>query len=129
MKKKCTCSKEQEIKRAREEVSVLIIKILISTLSVKEALMQFPKDIQDKSLECAWHAIIHYEADEEIRAKDNDYALEQDDYLEMIANILKEGEELPGNIIQNYDEYYEEVYLPKSASWLNTLKNLFRFTT
>ena len=121
-------SSEKEIKKARENVSVLIIKILTCTMCAREALMHFPKDIQDKSLECAWHAIIHYEADEEIRAKDNDYAQEQDDYLEMIANILKNGEELPNNIIQSYSEYYEEAYLPKSTSWLNTLKSLFRFT-
>ena len=118
---------EQEVKEARKTVSALIIKILTSTLSVREALIQFPRDIQDKSLECAWHAIMHYEADEEMRVKDNEYALEQDDYLEMIANILLEGQELPYNIIQNYDEYYEETILPKGSSWKSTIKSLLRF--
>jgi hypothetical protein len=117
---------EQKIKTARTKVSAIIIKILTSTLSVREALKNFPKDVQDRSLECAWHAIIHYEADEDIRARDIEYAEAQDDYLEMIANILKEGGELPDNIIESYYEYYEGANLPKSSSWWNTLKSLFR---
>jgi hypothetical protein len=106
---------DKETQIARAKVAALIIKILTSTLSVQEALTAFPKDTDDKSLECAWHAIIHYEADEDMRSKDCEYAIEQDEYLEMIAQILKEGNELPGNIIASYNEYYKETYLPKKA--------------
>lgn len=119
---------DKETQIARAKVAALIIKILTSTLSVQEALTAFPKDTDDKSLECAWHAIIHYEADEDMRSKDCEYAIEQDEYLEMIAQILKEGNELPGNIIASYNEYYKETYLPKKSSFLNTLKSLFRYT-
>ena len=53
------------------------------------------------------HALIHYEADEDLRNRDRLYKEEQDDYIEFLSYILDKGEDLPKNIIENYKKYYD----------------------
>ena len=83
-------------------------------------MLKYPKDTQDESLIAAYHALIHYEADEDIRARNKLYRDEQDDYIEFLANTLEMGENLPQNIIDNYKHYYG--YAP-----ILHKKNLFGF--
>ncbi len=90
----------------RKLVADLIRQVLISRMCVREAVVQFPRDTEDKSIHAAYHALIHYEADEDLRARDELYREEQDDYLEFISYILERGEDLPENIIKNYEKYY-----------------------
>ena len=90
----------------RAIVAALIRQVLISRLCVREAILQFPRDTEDKSIQAAYHALVHHEADEELRARDELYKEEQDDYLEFISQVLERGEDLPDNIIQSYEKYY-----------------------
>ena len=69
----------------RRFVAALIRQVLISRLCVREAILNFPKDTEDKSIQAAFHALVHYEADEDLRARDELYREEQDDYLEFIS--------------------------------------------
>lgn len=114
--------------QARKSVSELIFKVLSRNMSVKDALKQFPSDSDDPSVHCMWHALIHYEADEDYRAQDRDYAEEQDDYLEMIGYILREGEPIPQNIIMEYQNKYDIALVPRSKGIINWCKNLLRST-
>lgn len=113
--------------KARQKVSELIFKVLIKELCVREAIKSFPPDVTDLSVQCAWHALIHYDTDQEYRIN-REYAQEQDDYLEMIAFILKEGKELPQNIIESYNKYYEMAMIPNSRTISGWFKRLLRFT-
>ena len=90
----------------RVYVAGLIRQVLISRLCVREAILNFPRDTEDKSIQSAFHALVHYEADEDLRARDSLYREEQDDYLEFISYVLERGEDLPENIIENYEKYY-----------------------
>lgn len=113
----------------RKQVSVLIFKVLTQQICVREALERFPKDIKDDSIDCAWHALIHFEADEDIRRRDPEYAQEQDEYLEMMAFLFQEGHELPENIIESYTGFYDGAETPKTYdTFWKKLKNLFKFT-
>ena len=85
----------------------LIRQVLISRLCVREAILNFPKDTEDKSIQAAFHALVHYEADEDLRNRDRLYKEEQDDYIEFLSYILERGENLPENIIANYKKYYD----------------------
>lgn len=87
-------------------VGNLLRAVRIGNLSVREAMLKYPKDTTDDSLIAAYHALIHYEADEDIRARDELYKEEQDDYLEFISDTLIKGEDLPQNIIDNYKNFY-----------------------
>ena len=87
-------------------VAGLIRQVLISRICVREAVLNFPRDTDDKSIHAAYHALVHYEADEDLRARNALYKEEQDDYLEFISHVLESGEDLPENIIQNYEKYY-----------------------
>ena len=91
----------------RKYIAKVLRSVLVGKISVRQALVLYPKDTSDESLLAAYHALIHYEADEELRAKDVLYREEQDDYIEFLASILDKGENLPENIIQNYKIYHE----------------------
>ncbi len=117
-----------EIEKARKIVSELIFKVLTQVISVQKALSSFPLDTKDPSIDCAWHALVHFEADEDLRATDIVFSQEQDDYLEMIAFSLQKGEALPLNIIKEYNEFYDRASTPKTQNFINKLKNIFRFT-
>lgn len=91
----------------RAAVARLLKMVRIGSMSVREALLAYPKDTEDESLIAAYHALIHYEADEDLRNRDPLYKEEQDDYIEFLSYILERGEDLPENIIINYKKYYD----------------------
>jgi hypothetical protein len=112
----------------RQKVSELIIAVLTEQIPVRQALLDFPKDPLDKSIQCAWHALIHYEADEDMRAKDLEFKEEQDDFLYFLSTILKNGENLPVNILKDYKNFHGGAPIPtdEKSFWAKVLK-LFRF--
>lgn len=118
---------EKDYKEDRQKVARLIFLVLTEHVYVRDALLQFPKDVNDSSIKAAYHALIHFEADENLRREDLDYKDEQDDYLEFIAQILQEGKSLPQNIIKSYDKYYKDIELPNSKSIKGFLKGLCKF--
>ncbi|MEI8377374.1 MAG: hypothetical protein WCF95_02440 [bacterium] len=112
----------------RQKVSELIISVLTEQTTVRQALLSFPRDTFDKSIECAWHALIHYEADEDIRGKDAEFREEQDNFLYFLSNLLKEGKDLPVNILQDYKKFHGGTPIPANEKnfWAKLLK-FFRF--
>ncbi len=94
-------------KNDRYEAAKLLRAVRIGELSVQQAMMRYPKDTEDESLIAAYHALIHYEADEDLRNRDLLYKEEQDDYIEFLSYTLEKGEDLPQNVIINYKRYYE----------------------
>lgn len=118
--------KNLSVIEARKQVSELIFKVLTSNICVREAIKRFPPDISDQSVQCAWHALVHYESDQEYRM-DQEYTSEQNDYLEMIAFILRDGNAIPANIIHSYQDYYEMALIPNSNTVSGWFRSLFRF--
>lgn len=118
---------KKEYKEERKNVSRLIYIVLAETLSVREAILKFPKDINDSTIKTAYHALIHREADEDYRKQDLDYKEEQDDYLEFIAQTLQSGGALPQNIIKSYNKYYKNIDTPHSDSMKGLIKSLCKF--
>lgn len=90
----------------RKFVGRLVFSVLTERRCVREALKLFP-DSRDMNIECAYHALVHYEADEDLRYQDIEYREEQNDYLEFIAQTLSDGKELPRNIIADYEDFYK----------------------
>lgn len=111
----------------REYVARLIVSVITERISVRDAILHYPKDTTDKNLMAAYHALIHYEADEDLRNSDLAFKEEQDEYLNMIAELLASGKDLPKNIIKSYENYYPEIQLPKSQNIKNIIKSLCRF--
>lgn len=111
----------------RKYVSRLIYMVLTGDLHVKDALLKFPKDINDRSITAAYHALVHYEADEDIKKYDADYRDEQVEYLEFVAEVLQKGIDLPKNIIKSYDKYYKNIKTPHSATLKGIIESLCRF--
>lgn len=108
-------------------VSRLIMLVLTGQMTVRQALLNFPKDTNDKSIISAYHALIHFEADEELRAKDVLYKEEQDEYLEFLADTLSKNRTLPQNIIKSYKNYYSNVALPKDKNTKKILAKICKF--
>jgi len=105
----------------RKFVGRLVYSVLTERRCVREALKLFP-DTQDKNIECAYHALVHLEADEDLRRADIEYREEQNDYLELIAETLSAGGELPRNIVADYEEYYKGT----ARLWTNGIKGFFK---
>lgn len=105
-------------------VSDLIIRVLTSKISVSQALSNFPKDSKDINLKCAFDALVHYEADEDIRAKVEGYAQIQDEYLECIANTLAKGKPIPNNIAKRYLQYHNDNLISDNK---NDIKNIANY--
>ena len=107
-------------------VSKLLRAVRIGTCSVREALLQFPKDTTDDSLVAVYHALIHYEADEDLRLRDALYKEEQDDYIEFLSYVLEKGEDWPQNIIDNYKKYYDSAPILHQQNTRGVLKSFFK---
>ena len=110
-------------------VSELIRKVLVGELTVQRALPLFPSQTQDRSIDAAFHALVHYEADEDLRSRDSLYKEEQDDYLTLIFQTLERGESLPDNIIRNYEKYYPTADIPMSDNFKSNVIRFWRYIT
>lgn len=116
----------QELLNNRKFVGRLVYSVLTERRCVREALKLFP-DSMDKNIECAYHALVHYEADEDMRYHDIEYKEAQNDYLEEIAQTLSAGKELPRNIIADYEDYYKGTATLWKNGWQGFLKEFKRF--
>ena len=110
----------------RKFVGRLVYSVLAERRCVREALKLFP-DSMDKNIECAYHALVHFEADEDLRYQDIEYREAQNDYLEEIAQTLSAGKELPRNIIADYEDYYKGTATLWKNGWHGFLKEFKRF--
>jgi len=117
-----------DVKEARKFISSVILNVLTEKITVREALSLFPSDVKDASIDCAWHALCHYEADEEYRIKNSDFLSVQIDSLETMAFILEKGDALPENIIGDYQKYYEMAPIAKPTGLKGLLQTIMRFT-
>ena len=112
-------------------VAQLIESVLCDKITVLEALSNFPKDIKDINIKCAFDALMHREADEDLRKRIKDYAQMQDEYLESLAYMLKENKMLPRNIIAQYLMFHKDdliSYIDKSyKDVLKKLKRMINF--
>ena len=113
-------NKSVDFSQKRKEVSKLFFAVLTKKTTVREALIHFPKDCEDKTIIASWHALCHLEADEDLREKDIEYKEEQDEYIEFIANTLQAGNALPDNIVKSYIPYHSEALIPCT----NTIKGI-----
>ena len=111
----------------RKRVAELVRKVRLGLLPVKDALLMFPDVTDDKSIMASYHALVHYEADEDLRLRDELYREEQDDYLEFISYTMDRGEDLPKNIIKSYEMYYKSANIPHSKDTKGFLESFFRF--
>ena len=109
-----------EIKKHREEAARLIYRVITGRMSVKDALRCFPEDGGDATVAVSWHALCHYEADEDIRFRDEVYRKEQDEYMEYLVQTLSAGAPLPENIIDSYKPYHPDSLI----SGKNTIKSI-----
>lgn len=110
----------------RKYVGRLIFSVLTERKNVREAIKLFP-ETKDINIECAYHALVHYAADEEMRYLDIEYRDAQDDYLEFLAQTLSEGKNLPKNIIEEYKPYYKGTAKPWKDGVKEAFKEFFRF--
>ncbi len=113
--------------KAREATGKILYSLISGAILPADAIKYFPKNIEDTSVKIAWHALLHFDADEEIRQKDSDYAQEQLKYLELLSKILSQGKELPSNMLEEYENLYIDTIMPKRYDFWGTIKALFRF--
>jgi len=116
-------SSKLKIYQNRLLVADLIYDVINGKKSVQEALNLFPQEKNDINLKCAFDALMHREADEDYRASVRDYAQVQDEFLIDLADILKENEQLPENIIKRYLTYHNENIM---GEWDKPIKGIVK---
>ncbi len=116
-------SEKLKIFENRLLVAKLIIEVLKNKMTVSQALSNFPKEKNDINIKCAFDALIHREADEDLRSKISDYAQIQDEFLYDLANILRNNERLPQNIIEQYQKYHSENLM---GEWDKPIKSIMK---
>lgn len=116
-------SEQLKIYQNRLLVADLINDVVLGKICVSRALELFPKDKTDINLKCAFDALMHREADEDLRAKELDYAQVQDEFLLDLASILKENQKLPQNIIEQYQKYHSDNLI---GEWDKPLKSILK---
>ena len=110
----------------RKYVGNIVLSVMTERINVQRALLLFPKGCEDPSIKAAWHALCHFEADEEIKLKNPDYTNSQIELLEMIAFAFKDGEPLPQNIIDAYEPYYKGNPISYEKGLRGIIKKMFR---
>ena len=115
-------------KNLRIFVSKLIKQVLMGRVTVSSAIKAFPNNYAiDETLDAAFHALVHYEADEDLRKRDLLYKEEQDEYLHYLAEVLERGEDIAVNIIGEYKKYYSEAPIYKDVNDKYKFSKLFKF--
>ena len=108
-------------------VSNLIRDVVLDKISVHQALLLFPKDNNDINIKCVFDALVHREADEDLRDKIDGYKEIQDEFLLNLADILEDNQSLPKNIIEEYLKFHQDNLIPdKTENFKNVLKKLKR---
>ena len=115
-----------DIIEERKKVGALLRSVRVGDCSVKDAMLLYPKDVTDEGLIAVYHALIHYEADEDIRHRDALYKQEQDDYIEFLSELLLNGQQIPQNIINNYKNYYETAPILHNQNFKGFLKSFWK---
>lgn len=100
---------KKDFTKDRKLVAEIIMDVLVGKISVREGILKFPKNCSDEGVDVAWHALVHFEADEDIARVDDVFRDVQIDFLEGLYNILIEGHELPKNLIAGYNKYHKGV--------------------
>mgnify|MGYP001798306202 CR=1 FL=1 len=79
------------IMNTRQDVIDLLSKVLTGEMTPEAALDSWPSEgkTDDKLLRNAWHTLCHYANDDDIRAKDQSYAVRQRQTIEEIVTALK----------------------------------------
>lgn len=121
--------KEPDFSAQRKFIGNVIISVLTERISVKQGLLMFPSGCEDESIHAAWHALCHYEADEDIKKKDIDFNNQQIELLELIAFEFKDGNPLPQNIIDAYKPYYKDDPIFYEPGLKGLIKKLLRFVS
>lgn len=111
----------------RQKAGRLISDVLENKLCVRDALAKFPVGTDDISVQTAWHALCHLEADEDLRAADNEYAQTQNEYLIFLKEELLKGEEIPLNIAHSYDDFHDKALIVDEKGFHGFLKAFERF--
>ena len=111
----------------RKKVAEILRRVRLGEMHVRDALLAFPDETDDKSIMAAYHALVHYEADEDLRHRDDIYREEQHDYIEFLSYIMDRGEDLPDNVIKSYEKYYKSANIPHTKDTKGFLESFFRF--
>ncbi len=119
-------SPEEKIK-LRKEVSNTLFLVLSGQKTVLNALSNFPKNSHDESVNTCFHILMHLEADEDIRKKDEIYREEQDEFILNMAQLLQNGEDIPVNIIKEYNDFYGETLIYPEMNKENIIARLKKF--
>lgn len=96
----------------RQQAAQLIEAVLDERMEARLAILRWPEQglLPDPSLEIAYQALWHFEADETQQQSELFYLDAQLELLRQIAWFLKDGRDLPAHFLQGYSPAHQPRY-------------------
>ncbi len=120
----------------RQRAAQLLEAVLDERIEPRIAINRWPESIEppDPSLNCAYQALWHFEADEDKQQSEVFYMDAQLELLRQITGFLKKGQDLPAYMLQMYAVqqpvrfFYNRPWLEDSQALLHlTWRTFLRF--
>jgi HrpA-like RNA helicase len=110
----------------RQQVAQLLEDVLMERLSPQVAINRWPvpKTVQDPSLECAFWALWHFEADEVQQQTEMYYMDAQLELLRQMARFLAQDQDLPPYMLASYKNHAPVRFYYPHSPWRDYLQRL-----
>jgi hypothetical protein len=110
----------------RQRAAQLLEAVLDERIEPRIAINRWPESVEqpDPSLNCAYQALWHFEADEDKQQSELFYMDAQLELLRQITNFLKSGQDIPLYIIRMYSPIHQTRFFYPRAVWDDTYQML-----
>jgi hypothetical protein len=110
----------------RHQVAQLLEAVIDEQLSAQVAINRWPvpQTVVDASLECAFWALWHFEADEIQQQTEVYYLDAQLELLRQMAKFLEQGQDLPNYMLASYAGQEPVRFYYKQSPWDDYLKRI-----
>lgn len=113
-------------KALRVQVAQLLDAVIDEQVSAQVAINRWPvpQTVVDPSLECAFWALWHFEADEAQQQTEVYYLDAQLELLRQMARFLAQGQDLPGYMLASYAGHDPVRFYYKQSPWQDYIKRI-----
>ncbi len=118
-------SLEVRRRERRQQAGCLLNDVLEERLAAQLAITRWPEsgaqDLPDPSLDTAWQALWHFEADEHRQKTELFYLDAQLELLRQMAGFLSQGQDLPAYFLHRYSKEHRIRFFYNLPVWQDSL--------
>jgi hypothetical protein len=110
----------------RQRAAQLLEAVIEERVEPRIAINRWPEPVieSDPSINCAYQALWHFEADEEKQKRELFYMDAQWELLRQMSRCLKNGEDIPTHILALYPAQKQVRFFQSQSMWADGLKTV-----